>query len=550
MKRKSIYCYIMAALFCLSLIPSMPERVNAASATTEGLSLYLKFDGDLSDSSGKSNNAVCALGNITYQEGILGKCAAFDGKSYIRVEDSDALDLKDNFTISLWIYKEILKDNDYIPYVTKEEDEEYWGTPYSLYEHWKNTPCLYLHNGGADTGPNQELVEGTVIDIRKWFLLTATYDGKEVRLYHDKQVVRRMNLDGATASTVGDLLIGMKDDTQFFKGKMDDLRIYNRAISADDVSALYDDGLASKPAFLQQKNSLVAHYKFENNFNDASEYGNDARKATGKGTVTFVDAVNGKGAKFTKGSYLEVEADDSINFDKGFTLTGWLLVSKGNVDSPVIHRLGASNGYEAEEYAYNFSAYEDGYNFTYTPFVYDYNPDASYFSPENGIINKWYHIGVTFDGKQIRWYQNGVLVEKKALDGIEIAHADEILMIGSNGESFYEGIMDELKLYNYALSGDEVKVDYNRKDSLSISKTNQNDIKAMKVKGTVTLKPSRKYIETGKTAALTSGVTYKTSNSKIFTVSKTGKITAVKKGSAKLTVTHGGISKTYTVTVK
>jgi uncharacterized protein YjdB len=145
------------------------------------------------------------------------------------------------------------------------------------------------------------------------------------------------------------------------------------------------------------------------------------------------------------------------------------------------------------------------------------------------------------------------MVQKEEIpdyNGSSIAHSSGNLTIGTDGVNFFEGAVDELKLYNYTLSADAVAEDYGKVDSLIISSANQKSIKEMKAKGTVTLEVSRKYIETGKSSKLTSGVTYKTSNKKVFTVSKTGVITAVKKGTANLTISHGAISQTYKVTVK
>jgi hypothetical protein len=123
-------------------------------------------------------------------------------------------------------------------------------------------------------------------------------------------------------------------------------------------------------------------------------------------------------------------------------------------------------------------------------------------------------------------------------------------MIGSDGELYFVGTLDELKLYNYSLSAKEIKADYQEVDSISISKANQDKIKAMKKGNTVTLATSRKYIDTGKTSKLTKGLTYKTSSKKVFTVTSKGVVKAVGKGSATLTITHGAISKTYKITVK
>jgi len=547
MKRGKIFCYIYIALMCMAFLAFLPQGTKKASATGD-MVLNLKFDGDLADSSGNSLNGECTYGTIKYEEGIFGKSAIFDGKSYVEIQDTDALDLKDNFTISLWVYKEKMKPNDYVPFVGKDPDPEVWANPYILYEHWQNTPGIYLHdNSGSEL--DQFLLSGDVVDIRKWFLLTATYDGSEVRIYHDKILKKKISVTGVPSPTTGDLYIGMMEGSLYFKGKMDDLCIYNRALSANEVVTRYNEGVESNPYFLAQTNALVAHYKFENDFNDATNFDNDAEKVTGAGTIKFVDAINGKGAKFAKGSYLEVKDNDSINFDEGFSVTGWVCVSKNDLAMAVLNRLGGSTGYVSNDTAYGFYAYDDLCQFQYTPFLDSYTPENSYYSFDS-LLNKWYHFGVTFSGDEIRWYKNGKLVNKEEIDEIKISHAGGDLMIGSDGEYFLEGSMDELKLYNYSLSDDEVKSDFNRKDSLSISKANLDKLKTIKAKGTVKLTTSRKYIESGNSMVLSSGVSYKSSNSKIFKVSKDGVITAIKKGSAKLTITHGGISKTYTIKIK
>lgn len=548
MKRKSLLCIMLTLLLGVASLPSIPNSVQAAE---DGLLLWMKFDGNLEDQSGNLLHGECPYGDITYEKGIFGDCGVFNGKSYIEVPDTDLLDLKNSFTISLWAYKEDMKD-DYVPFVYKEEDQEVWESPYKLYQHSRNTPGIFLHQDYGEE-LDQFFEDGSPIDIRKWFLLTVTFDGDEVKLYHNEQLMRKVSVSGTLAATVGNLYIGMLNDLEksvYFKGKMDDLRIYNKALTAKEIEAYYKLGLESNPQFLTQTDDMVAYYKFESDYKDSAGYLNDAKKVTGEGSVKFVDAIAGKGLKFTKGSYLEVRDNDSINFDRGFSVSGWICAAKDNLTLPVLHRVGASNGTNSNDYAYGFDAFEESCEFRYAIFTDYYATEVSSGSLGSNMKNKWYHIAVTFDGNEIHWYKNGKEVGNEELDDIQIAHASGKLMIGSDGEHFFEGMLDELRLYNYALNSDEVKQDYDWKDSLSISQDNQGKIKALKAKDTVTLATSRTYVDTKKTAVLKSGITYKSSSTKVFTVSKDGKLTAVKKGTATLYITHGGITKSYKVTVK
>lgn len=539
----------MALLMFTSLLSGNMFKTEAFAAE-DGLVVHLKFDGDLSDSSGTGNNATCEYGNITYEDGIHGSSAMFNGKSYIEIGDSDSLDLK-KLTISLWVYKVTpLKDYEKVPYVYKEKDEDHWSVPYRLYEHGNNQPIFYLHED--DTELSQFRIETEPIDIRKWHLLTATFDGSEARLYENGVLLKKKDVSGSPWSTLGDLYIGLDENgDEYFKGNMDDLRIYNRALTAKEVIALYDGGLKESPDLLTQKNTMVAHYKFDGNYEDSSENGNDAEVVAGK--ITFVEGKNGKAATFKKGTYLEVPDNISLDFDEGFSATWWAKIAKEETTMPIIYKPGVSTSSDSDNETYGVNISHEYMDFAYVPFGYQNSEFGYYYYMENSINNKWAHLGVTFNTEEIRFYQNGKMVKKEKIadyGGYDMAHGLGDLMIGSDGEYFFEGIMDELKIYNYPLSANEVKEDYEASDTLSISKDNQTKIKSMKKGATVALAPSRKYFETGKTIKLTTGVTYKTSNKKVFTVSSKGSLKAVGKGTATLTITHGALSKTYKVTVK
>ncbi|HKL78901.1 MAG TPA: LamG-like jellyroll fold domain-containing protein, partial [Mobilitalea sp.] len=488
----------------------------------------------------------------TYEDGIFGKAAVFNGKSYMEIADNDSLDLNE-FTISLWAYKtkNMRQDID-VPYVYKGEDEESWELPpYQLYEDNDNLPQIFLHDTSESSEMDQFYLEGRSVDIHKWFLLTATYDGDEVRMYEDGILTKKRSVTGTPVNTVGDLYIGMTDGEFFYNGLMDDLRIYDHAISAQGVVNLFEAGMAESPELLTQKDNLVAHYKFDGDTKDASGLGNDAEKIAGK--LTYIDGKNGKAAKFSKATYLEVLQNDSIDFDEGFSATGWVKVDKYSNAMTIFKKSGVSTTLTTNDYPFAMFMYDYELSFNYVPFERQPGELSSYYSDDNKLINRWLHFGITFDTEETRWYINGKVVKKEEVSnyaGNSLAHSSGNLMIGSDGEYFFEGALDELKLYNYSLSAKEVAADAKNVDSVSISKDNQKSIKALKVKKTVTLAPSRKYIETGKISKLKSGVTYKTSNKKIFTVSKKGVITGVKKGTATLTVTNGAISKTYKVTVK
>jgi hypothetical protein len=77
-------------------------------------------------------------------------------------------------------------------------------------------------------------------------------------------------------------------------------------------------------------------------------------------------------------------------------------------------------------------------------------------------LNTWTHLAVTYDGSTLRMFVNGVQVSSRALTGSMPATSSP-LRIGGNsvwGE-YYRGLIDEVRIYNRALTGAEIQTDMN-----------------------------------------------------------------------------------------
>jgi hypothetical protein len=77
-------------------------------------------------------------------------------------------------------------------------------------------------------------------------------------------------------------------------------------------------------------------------------------------------------------------------------------------------------------------------------------------------LNEWTHLATTYDGARQRLYVNGVLVASRAQTG-SIVVANQPLRIGGNNSSgeFFSGLIDEVRIYNRALSTGEIAADMN-----------------------------------------------------------------------------------------
>ena len=77
-----------------------------------------------------------------------------------------------------------------------------------------------------------------------WNHLVGTYDGTTLRIYVDGVLAGSTVAVGTIDATTLDSLIGVHNSlaTNFFNGLLDDVRIYNRALSNDEIKQLYNMG--------------------------------------------------------------------------------------------------------------------------------------------------------------------------------------------------------------------------------------------------------------------------------------------------------------------
>ena len=77
-------------------------------------------------------------------------------------------------------------------------------------------------------------------------------------------------------------------------------------------------------------------------------------------------------------------------------------------------------------------------------------------------MNTWTHVAMTYDGANLRFYQNGTLVTTKATTGAMAVTAGALKIGGDSiwGE-WFQGSLDEVRVYNRALTAAEITTDLN-----------------------------------------------------------------------------------------
>lgn len=464
---------VISMLIVFTFVSIFAVKVSYSEGAEAGLVAHYSFDGDFKDSSGNGNDGR-SIGNVTFVDGKVGKGAKFDGSSYIQVNDSNNLDLSDAFSFSVWLYREKpLDDGVRMPILCKGESDDFFETPYRLFLGLGSTNaeiCLIDEN----QSDSAEHSSNATVPTQNWTHLAITWDGTRATFFKNGAVstVIRTEISNILSND-HNLLIGTDSvDGNFYHGIMDDLRIYNRALSDVEIKNMAVVTSSTPPAQPQTPpdssvvvpQGLMAYFDFENNFNDLSGNGNNGSPI---GNVTFVDGVVGKGAKFDGAGYVNVKDSNSLDLTNALTFSAWLYkedpLGEG-IRTPILCKGETDDFYETPyRFFLGLGANNPEIN------LIDENQSDSAEQVSDAIVStqNWTHVAVTWDGKHMRFYKNGALSDEP----IETEYLttmlcnDQNLTIGMDSVDgiFYKGIIDELRIYNRALSDVEIKTVYDVK---------------------------------------------------------------------------------------
>lgn len=219
------------------------------TVTATGLVAYWPFSGNANDASDNGNNGIVSEAALTTDRfGNANSAYNFDGiDDYIRVQNSSSLDITGSITISMWIWF----DTAAVPAGSKLLYKAAPGGPdgyeisdFSASAQYASTD-IYKPSFAIGTGAFHGLETPDYFQKRVWTHFTGVYDGSKISIYVNGVLVKESNLSGAIVSTSRDLYIGNHDITvanQPFKGKLDDIRIYNRALSLAEIQLLANEG--------------------------------------------------------------------------------------------------------------------------------------------------------------------------------------------------------------------------------------------------------------------------------------------------------------------
>ncbi len=218
--------------------------IDSIHISVTDLVAYYPFNGNAEDESGNGNVGTVHGATLTTDRfENPDKAYYFDGDDYIEVPDDGSLNFgTNNFTLSAWIKT----DYDGLHNVILNK---FWGDVDGQrgYSFWirDNKLAFVLARVDPDYIPGTGGVVGdTELNDNNWHHVVGVRDGNYMKIYTDGQFVN--SFDGAADfnfSSTGSLQIGQETVPGYespYYGKIDEVRIYNRALSDTEIQALYN----------------------------------------------------------------------------------------------------------------------------------------------------------------------------------------------------------------------------------------------------------------------------------------------------------------------
>jgi hypothetical protein len=294
----------------------------------------------------------------------------------------------------------------------------------------------YIDNIFNSASIPEDHVHARRSNLNTWQHLCAVYDGTDSLLYYNGQL---MSTQARALDTVpNDARIGsIYSSGQYFSGDIDDVRIYNKALSAFEIRQIA----------VQVPAGLVAHYDFTNDRNDVSGFGqNLSNNGANLGDDRFGVANNA--ATFGGADYFETTMNGLPTGNAARTVCAWARPTALTAGFSRLAMYGTATLTGAFGLGVNNARY------------FSLNGAANLIFLQAPPLNTWRHLCVTFTGSPGDF-------ERLYLDGNSVASQAVALSTGTGGvlrigraldvTDFFTGSLDDVRIYNRALDTNEIQ---------------------------------------------------------------------------------------------
>lgn len=456
--RRTIFFSLVLTTILVALAGAKTAYADAIIRAPNNLGLvgYWSFDEgrgtQASDLSGNGNDGTLT-GGPTWTIGKSKSALEFDGvNDYVNVGDPSTSDWT-NITTSVWVYW------------TGDGLNGYSGIYYKNSGSSRDLGRLLIRNDGKllvqNGNGNFESEDSGDVVKNEWTHIAYVYDqsaGKEY-LYINGTLKGQKNRTGNISQESNNLWIGFgynQANNYMFQGKIDEVRIYSRALSETEIQSLYvetSSALVGRTPTEQYSDGLVAHYTFDGKHTS---------------TTTVTDIVGGNdgtihGAVPVPGVIGQAMGFDGV--DDYITMGNQedFYVGVGDLSYCYWLKTTDTSGQPVGKGVWNYNAWG-----SYLSGAGDVrfemkliNPPGSGFNKGTLVVNDgiWHHVCGTYDRDDLlSVYTDGQLSNTQNMstgDGYDMNNGAAFMM-GDGPPGHFEGAIDDVRVYKKVLSPGEI----------------------------------------------------------------------------------------------
>lgn len=447
-----------------------------------GLVGYWKMDGNAKDATPSANSGTVTGATLTTdRKGSANRAYSFNGSTnYLTVPHNAVIKPTQAITVSWWVAPSNITSTATQKMLSATEGGSYSSAITGSTADTgclANSVCFFLNIAGT-----YRVVQTSrsVLSNGVWAHIAATYNGSSLTLYVNGSAVQSGSYTGAITQAGAPLCLGVEaaasacTSGQFFAGSLDDVRIYGRGLSAQEISAQansYDSqiNLNAAPTNTTSggniNSGLMGYWPFNGNPKDATPYAGNGTLVNAPTLTTDRRGRASSAYNFTAASSQHMTVPDSPQLSpttavsvsvwfKG-TVANTSYASSGSVVGIVNKDIGGSS---AQNPIYGFQVVNGTLAFTSTS-----STNVFVQSVYGGLADDtWYHAVGTYDGSNIRLYVNGVLRDTDPQ--VTLDDSTGLLRVGMQKSGFvryFNGVIDEVRVWNRTLSLGEVQTLYN-----------------------------------------------------------------------------------------
>lgn len=419
-------------------------------------------EGDARDGLGRHDGTL--HGGAGFAPGIVGQAFALDGKDgWVRIPHDPELDLPGSFTLAAWVFPEV--DNRVQSLIDKwpdDREETLQRRTYGLVI----APGLGFGLGITDEAHQPEApfhdfqTPPNLVTLNTWNQVAAVYDqatGTRLIYVNGTEAARRQDPPITLSTNTLDLVLGGAQRTRDlpFKGLLDEVAIYHRALTEAAIQRLY-------------RRQAEAHWAGEGNAADLR----GGNQGTLVKRVDFAPGVVGQAFAFDgQGSYVELNPQIGNYGMADFSLELWLWREREGVAEPILDR-AYTMGYLGEAtpaFRYQTSSELDGHTSLYLDEagrlqgIFSSGQDLHRLHSAQPLsLRTWHHLVLVRQGREMGLYVDG---QPEATDTaarvVELALPMPLILGGAPAQDrYFQGMIDEVAFHNHALAPEGIARTY------------------------------------------------------------------------------------------